>query len=722
MPLVKVPFKPGFNKQMTQSSAEYTWTDGDFVRFRYGEPEKIGGWQKLTANTIAGVARDLHNWTDLDGNKYLAIATNKCVIIYYGGAYYDITPLNTALTSCTYTTTNGSATLTVNKTGHGLAAGDLFTFSNMTIPGSGTGFVATDFTTDAFQVVTTATDTFTVTMGKVESGAGVTGATGCNINPFIKPGPAVATPGYGWGVAQWGGETLALTKNDLNGALGDNTAGTGGSGTSVTLTSTSGFSTSGHILVGSELITYTGISSNDLTGITRAALGSTRAAHDDEAVVTDATNFVAWGNAAATTDVTIAPANWALDNFGTILVATLKDGKTFEWNPTSGTGTRATVSTTNPTKSVMSLVSGRDRHLIHLGTETTVGTASTQDKMFIRFSDQEDRTDYTPVSTNTAGTFRLDSGNAIVGALRAKDYIFILTDTSAYTMQFVGPPFTFNIQQVGSNCGLIGQHAAVYVDGAVYWMGESGGFFVYDGTVKRLPCSVEDFVFTNVDSDDLGLNYDAGELVYANYNSLFTEINWFYAKAGSTNIDRCVTLNYREGAWTTSSLARTTYIDQYLFDSPIASEFATAGTPTFPTIQGATSALGATTLYEHEKGVNQSDQNGNATASIDAFIESGDFTLDSEGAQGESFIKIRRFLPDFKILSGNATVTIQLKDFPAETEASSSLGPFTVTSSTKKIDTRARGRFASLKIQNTATDENWRFGSFRADVQPDGRR
>ena len=722
MPLVKVPFKPGFNKQMTQSSAEYTWTDGDFVRFRYGEPEKIGGWQKLTANTIAGVARDLHNWTDLDGNKYLAIATNKCVIIYYGGAYYDITPLNTAITSCTYTTTNGSATLTVNKTGHGLAAGDLFTFSNMTIPGSGTGFVATDFTTDAFQVVTTATDTFTVTMGKVESGAGVTGATGCNINPFIKPGPAVATPGYGWGVAQWGGETLALTKNDLNGALGDNTAGTGGSGTSVTLTSTSGFSTSGHILVGSELITYTGISSNDLTGITRAALGSTRAAHDDEAVVTDATNFVAWGNAAATTDVTIAPANWALDNFGTILVATLKDGKTFEWNPTSGTGTRATVSTTNPTKSVMSLVSGRDRHLIHLGTETTVGTASTQDKMFIRFSDQEDRTDYTPVSTNTAGTFRLDSGNAIVGALRAKDYIFILTDTSAYTMQFVGPPFTFNIQQVGSNCGLIGQHAAVYVDGAVYWMGESGGFFVYDGTVKRLPCSVEDFVFTNVDSDDLGLNYDAGELVYANYNSLFTEINWFYAKAGSTNIDRCVTLNYREGAWTTSSLARTTYIDQYLFDSPIASEFATAGTPTFPTIQGATSALGATTLYEHEKGVNQSDQNGNATASIDAFIESGDFTLDSEGAQGESFIKIRRFLPDFKILSGNATVTIQLKDFPAETEASSSLGPFTVTSSTKKIDTRARGRFASLKIQNTATDENWRFGSFRADVQPDGRR
>ena len=721
MPLIKVPFKPGFNKQMSESVAESTWIDGDFVRFRYGEPEKIGGWEKLTANTIAGAARDTHNWTDLDGNKYLAIATNKVLVIYYGGAYYDVTPLDTALTSCTYTTTNNSATLTVNKTAHGLAAGDLFTFSNMTIPGSGTGFVATDFTDTTFEVVTRATDTFTVTMSKVESGAGVTGATGCNVNPYVKFGPAQATAGYGWGVAQWGGETISLTKNDLNGALGDNTAGTGGSGTAVTLTSTSGFSSSGHILVGSELITYTGISSNDLTGITRAALGSTRAAHDDEAVVTDATNFVAWGNASATTEVTLEPANFALDNFGTILIATVHDGKTFEWNPSSGLTTRATASSNNPTKSVMSLVSGRDRHLIHLGTETTIGTGTTQDKMFIRFSDQEDRTDYTPVSTNTAGTFRLDSGSKIVGATRAKDYILILTDTSAYTMQFVGPPFTFSIQQVGSNCGLIGQHALVYVDGAVYWMGESGGFFVFDGTVKRLPCSVEDFVFTDVNSDDLGINYDSGEIVYSNYNSLFTEINWFYPKAGSNSVDRCVTYNYRENVWTTSSLARTTYADKYLFDKPIATEFASSTAPTFPTIQGVSTANGATTTYQHEKGVNQADQNGNATASIDAFIESGDFAF-VDGGQGEFLMKIKRFIPDFKVISGNATVTLKIKSFPSETKASSLLGPFTVTASTKKIDTRTRGRLVALRIENTTTDENWRFGSFRADVQPDGRR
>ena len=233
--------------------------------------------------------------------------------------------------------------------------------------------------------------------------------------------------------------------------------------------------------------------------------------------------------------------------------------------------------------------------------------------------------------------------------------------------------------------------------------------------------AVEDFVFTDVNSDDLGINYDSGEIVYSNYNSLFTEINWFYPKAGSNSVDRCVTYNYRENVWTTSSLARTTYADKYLFDKPIATEFASSTAPTFPTIQGVSTANGATTTYQHEKGVNQADQNGNATASIDAFIESGDFAF-VDGGQGEFLMKIKRFIPDFKVISGNATVTLKIKSFPSETKASSLLGPFTVTASTKKIDTRTRGRLVALRIENTTTDENWRFGSFRADVQPDGRR
>ena len=339
--------------------------------------------------------------------------------------------------------------------------------------------------------------------------------------------------------------------------------------------------------------------------------------------------------------------------------------------------------------------------------------------MFIRFSDQENINDYTPTSVNTAGSFRLDSGTKIVGAVKGKDYTFILTDTSAYVMQFVGPPFTFSIRQVGSNCGAIGQHSIKYVNGAVYWMGEAGGFFVYDGTVKALPCLVEDFVFTTK-GDNLGINYQNGESVYAGLYTLYEEITWFYPKSGSDFIDRCVTYNYQSNTWTTGSLARTTYADANLYDNPYGTEFISTGVPSFPIIQGVTNVNGATTYYEHEVGTNQVDSAGAKTA-IPAFIQSGDFDLSIEG-DGQFFMSMRRFVPDFKLITGNAQITINLKDFPTDTSVSSPLGPFTINSSTNKVDTRARSRFASLKVENTSTDQSWRYGTFRADVQPDGMR
>ena len=380
---------------------------------------------------------------------------------------------------------------------------------------------------------------------------------------------------------------------------------------------------------------------------------------------------------------------------------------------------KAAAITNAPTVSVMSLVSDRDRHLIMLGTETTIGTAVSQDKLFIRFSDQENISDYTPTSVNTAGSIRLDSGTKIVGAVKGKDYTFILTDTSAYVMQFVGPPFTFSIRQVGSNCGAIGQHSIKYVNGAVYWMGESGGFFVYDGTVKSLPCLVEDFVFKTT-GDNLGINYDEGESVYAGLNHLYEEITWFYVKSGSSSIDRCVTYNYQDQIWATGSLNRTTWMDASLYSNVYATEFESSSVPTFPTVQGVTNVNGATIYYQHETGVDQVDAAGAKTA-IPAFIKSGDFDL-TVGGDGQMFMSIRRFIPDFKVLQGNARITINLKRFPSQTETSSPLGPFTINSSTEKVDTRARSRFASLKVENTTTDESWRYGTFRADVQPDGMR
>ena len=499
----------------------------------------------------------------------------------------------------------------------------------------------------------------------------------------------------------------------------DDTAGTGGSGTSITLTDTTGFPSTGTIKVGAEFISYTGISSNDLTGITRDVAG-TRSAHASGASVE---YFIGWGQQSLTTNVTLEPAGWSLSNFGQTLIATVKNGSTFSWNPIAADpnalNTRATIVSGAPTASIMSIVSERDRHLFMLGTETTIGTFGTQEKMFIRFSDQEDVSSYTPTSINTAGTLRLDSGTKIVGAVPGKDYIIILTNTSAYLVQFVGPPFTFSITQVGSNCGAIGQNSIRYVDGKVYWMGLAGGFFLYDGTVKSLPCLVEDFVFTNK-GDNLGINYTSGELVYAGLNTLYSEVNWFYPKDGSSVVDRVVTYNYDENTWTTGTLARSTWVNSSLFSVPYATEYSATGTGTFPTVQGVSSANGSSIYYAHEVGNNQVDSAGNKTA-ITSFIQSGSFDLDIEG-NGQFFMSMRRFVPDFKLISGNAQITINLSDFPTDTATSSPLGPFTINSSTDKVDTRARSRFASLKVANTSVDESWRYGTFRADIQPDGQR
>jgi hypothetical protein len=633
MPLTNVQIRPGFNKQVTETGAQGQWTDGDFVRFRYGLPEKIGGWEQITSSTLVGAVREQLVWADLDGRRYVALGTNKGLFIYYEGAFYDITPLDTALTGATFDTTDTSSTVTVNYAGHNLLAGDLFTFTSVTPP-VGAGYVDADFETNTFQVVTAPdANTFTITMAAAATAT--TSASGsADINPYATVGPLSQTYGYGWGTDTWG-------------------AG-------------------------------------------------------------------AWGEASSTSTVVLDPGSWSLDHFGQILIATVKNGKTFKWSPINldpnALTTRATIVSGAPTRSVMSIVSERDRHLIVLGTETVIGDPTKQDKMFIRFSDQEDISDYTPNSVNTAGTFRLDSGVKIIGAAKAKDYILVLTDSAAYVMQFVGPPFTFSIRQVGSNCGAIGQHAIKYVNGAVWWMGQAGGFFVYDGTVKAVPCLVEDFVFTNKGSN-LGINYNSGEVVYAGLNHLYSEINWFYPKSGSEEVDRVVSYNYEENVWTTGSMDRTSWADATLYDTPYATKFNATGIPTYPTIQGVTNVNGASTYYAHEIGNNEVSATGVKTA-IPAFIQSGDFNL----GEGEVFISMRRFVPDFKLLTGDAQITINLRDYPADGAVSSPLGPFTINSSTDKIDTRARSRFASLKIANTSTDQNWRFGTFRADVQPDGMR
>jgi hypothetical protein len=349
--------------------------------------------------------------------------------------------------------------------------------------------------------------------------------------------------------------------------------------------------------------------------------------------------------------------------------------------------------------------------------------------MFIRFSNQEDINTWTPTVTNTAGTFRLDTGNKIIGAVQAKDYILVLTDQAAYTIQFVGPPFTFSIRQVGTNCGCVGQHAMVYAEGAVFWIGFGGGFFVFDGTVKQLPSLVEDFVFTTTGTDNLGMNFDAGQIFYAYHNSLYNEVGWYYAKDGSTQIDRNVVYNYTENTWATGTLSRTTYEDSLTYSLPYATQFNTTGTPTFPTINGVTNSYGSTKYWAHEIGVNEVDAAGASTA-IAAYIKSGDYDISEQGLAGDGqlIMRVKRFIPDFKSLEGNAKITLFFRDYPANSESTPSTtpplitGPFTITTSTDKVDTRVRGRQVSLKIENEAVNETWRYGTLRLDIEAGGRR
>ena len=717
--LQKLNFKPGFNKQITESGAESQWVDGDFVRFRYGLPEKIGGWSQLTTNnnTLPGVARAQHDFTSIAGEKYSAIGTSQGLFLFYNGEFVDISPLDDdVITGATFSTTSGSPTVTVSKPSHALLNGRYVTFSSVTVP-TNSGYATTDFTGNTFEVLNKTASTFQITMPSNSSASSTT----------------------------------------LNGGLQDDTAGTGGTGTSIALTSTSGFATSGIISVGLESISYTGVSVNNLTGITRAVSG-TRSAHSSGAVVSTGSAQIdpyeivgptfqtaglgwgtstwgssTWGTASATSGVTLDAGLWSLDNFGQILIATIHNGKTFTWNAgaASPRANRAVVMANAPTKTKLTQVSDRDRHLFHFGTETTVGSSTTFDPMFIRFSNQEDYNTYQPTATNTAGTFRLDKGNEIIGAVSGKDYTLVLTDLAAYVIQYVGPPFTFSVRQMGTNCGLIGQNALSYSNGIVFWMSGEGGFFMFDGTVKSIPCLVEDFVFTDK-GNNLGLSYSSSPLIYAEHNTLYNEINWFYPKAGSSQIDRCVTYNYSEDCWTTGSLSRTSYLDQGVFNLPYATEYNKTALPNFP-IQGITNTYGASTYYAQETGTDQINSSG--TTSINAFIQSGDFDITSRmtaqgkaagsvdfRGDGEYIMSVKRFIPDFKLLTGNSKITLLLNDYPSGTAISSPLGPFTITSSTDKIDTRARGRLVSLKIENDAVGETWRYGTLRLDAKPDGRR
>jgi len=726
--LQKIGFQPGINKQITPTGAEGQWTDCDNVRFRYGTPEKIGGWKQLGDDKLTGAGRGLHHFVNSKARKYAIIGTNRILYAFSGGVYYDIHPIKstTTLTSA-FTTTNGSTSVTITFSGdHGIGEQDIILLDNFsTITNS--NFGATDFNDKKFMVTTVPNaTTITITMPSAESGSGATTSGGIRVQHYYPVGPAVQAKGFGWSLGTFGGEVAGEPTTTLSGAINSTTT------TGIILADVSQFPDTGtnFIKIGTEEISYTGIStSNELTGVTREVRGTTAASHGAGDTVTSTTNFVAWGEAASG-DLVLEPGMWSLDNFGDKAICLIHDSAVFEWNSAAAgaENIRATIISGAPTASRHMLVSTPDRHLVFFGTETTIGDTSTQDDMFIRFSDQEDINTYTPTATNTAGTQRLADGSQIRGAIRGRDAIYVWTDTALFTQRFVGQPFTFAFAQVGTNCGLAGQNACVEVDGSAYWMSENG-FFRYAGRLESLPCLVEDFVFDNI-------NLESGnQMVSAGLNNLFGEVMWFYPTTGSSVVNRMVCYNYFDSSpqrpvWTVGSLARTMWQDSAVFGSPHATEYSAAVDSSFDVV-GNTE--GSTIYYQHETGTDQVQ--GGATTAIVASIESGDFDISQRRAlggqstgmpdlrgDGEFIMKIRRFIPDFISQTGNTQITFLLRDFPNDTQASSALGPFTVSSSTKKVDTRARARAIALKVANTTTNQSWKLGTFRLDIQPDGRR
>jgi hypothetical protein len=620
MSYFRLALKPGIDKQNTEYGAEGGWIDGDYIRFRYGLPEKIGGWTPFSLNTyyLVGMASEIHTWNDLAGSPHAIVGTTRKLYSFYGDMWYDITPIRstTAPGGVTFAATNGSNIVTVTDTAHGAIRGDFVTFSGAVSLG---GNVTATYLNAEFEIQTVINaNSYTIQVGVTanasdsgDGGAAVVGAYQINI------GFDLSYFDFGWGTGTWGLSTWNTPRP-------------------------------------------------------------------------------------ASTGLALSSRIWQFDNYGEDVVCQIADGGIYLFDTTSPSA-RATAISGAPTKSKYALISTPDRHLVCFGTESTIGFPTTQDPMFVRFSNQEDINTFVETATNTAGGQRLTDGSEIVSAVRSRGQILIFTDTSLHGMQYVGPPYTFGFQQLGANCGCVAAHAAVDVNGLAFWMGPEA-FYVFDGTVKKLACTVQDYVFKDV-------NLTQKDKFHVGVNSQFNEVTWWYCSANANYIDRFVTYNYLENVWSTGSLSRTSWCDIGTYAKPLATDYLlNSNAATISTIYGLTA--GRTRVYNQEDGVNA---DGSA---ITSYIKSGYFDI----GDGDNMLYMRRFIPDFKNQVGDLTIHLLLRPYPQASASPSSLDPYVISPNTEKVDTRARGRQISLRIESDDVDNNWRFGTLRVDIQPDGLR
>ena len=631
MPLSKIEFQAGINKEATDYSAQGGWVDGNLVRFRKARVEKVGGWQQLGQNYFLGLSRALHSWISLGGTRFLGVGTTWKYYIEEGDAYNDITPIRlvTSAGDVTFSASNGSSTITITDTAHGAVTNDFVTFSGAASLGGliTAGVLNQEYqillVTDANTYTITAKDTSgnTVTANASDSGNGGSSTVGTY---QINVGLDTYVTSTGWGIGTWG-----------NGAYG---------------------------------------SANAISSVNQLRL-------------------------------------WTHDNFGENLIINPRGAGIYRWVENNGVTVEAkelaTVSGANqvPTVGLQVITSETDRHLVVLGCDPVSGSTRTGviDPMLVAFSDSENDLEFEALPTNSAGDVRLSSGSFIVGGLKSRQEILIWTDTSLYSMNFIGPPLTFAVNLVNEGAGLIGPKAAVNAPSGVFFASKTG-FYVYTGAVKKLPCSVQEYVFEDL---DLGQAFKC----HMGLNSEFGEMWFFYPSKedGTGEISRYVIYNYEENTWSIGSLVRYSWLDAGIEDLPLS---------------GAQSS-GQSLVFEHETGYN--DNNGPMT---NVFIESGDTAI----GDGENFSFVKQIIPDVAFFSDGSSsntpamnIVLKRRDYPGQDLTTDSTTQVTGTSTYNNVRSRARQLVFRFESDDDDTSNNqlgykWRLGSTRIDIQPSGRR
>jgi hypothetical protein len=712
MPLQKLQLRPGVNRESTTLANEGGWFDCDKIRFRSGYPQKIGGWAPISSSTYVGVARSLWNWVTLKGYNLLGVGTNIKYYIESGGTYNDITPIRvtTTLPNNPFTTQLNQPTVTVNAPGHGARNGDYVTFSGATT-------VAGLDLNNEYVITYINSNSYTITASSNASSATTGGGASVSAAYQLNSGNSTITYQTGWGAGLYGGYVSGTATTLLNGTINSSV-------TTVVVTSTTGFGTTGTILIGSELITYSGKTSTDFTGCTRGVNGTTAASHTTGVIVTNASTFTGWGQSVSTTTYTQIRL-WSEANFGEYLLINPSNEGIYLWIPSYNASGNLTITNRAqllsssssgayqtdadcPTVTSLITVSDASRFVIAFGANDYGST--TQDPMLVRWSDQESYTVWTPAATNQAGSYRLSSGSYIVAAQQTRQEILIWTDGALYSMQYLGPPYVWGFNILSDNISIISPNAVATANNVTYWMG-ADKFYAYSGRVETLPCALRQYVYGDI-------NVTQSSQFFAGTNEGYSEVWWYYCSANSTVVDRYVIYNYLDQVWYYGTLTRTAWLDSPLREYPMAATY-------------------SNTIVFHENGVDDITTSGNILP-ITSYIQSSDFDI----GDGHNYGFVWRMIPDITFDGSTTpapntpqvTFTVRPRQNPgapygtadtptvASAQSYANQRNYTVQEFTQIVYTRLRGRQMAFKISSDSIGTQWQLGTPRIDVRPDGRR